>query len=82
MTYLVIRHEDGCSPEIVETFNNKDDAEDYIILNSLDGFGNLSADYNCPYLYIEEVEPDLLIPGWHEGPNGFFYGPEDQNPDS
>ena len=75
MTYLVLLHQDGCSPEIVEKFDSKDDAEDYIIFNSLDGFGNMSADYNCPYLYIEQVESDPNIPGWHEGPNGYWYGP-------
>ena len=81
MTHLVLKHQDGCSPEVVEKFDSKEDAEDYLIYNSLDGLGNLSADYNCPYLYIEEIEPDPGIPGWHEGPTGYWYGPEDQKLD-
>lgn len=80
MTYLVLKHQDGCSPEIVENFDSKDDAEDYLIQNSLDGLGNLSADYNCPYLYIEQIETDPHLPGWHEGPNGYWYGREDWKP--
>ena len=80
MTYLVLKHQDGCSPEIMENFDSKDDAEYYLIQNSLDGFGNLSADYNCPYLYIEQVETDPHLPGWHEGPNGYWYGQEDRKP--